>query len=114
MVARPYLNTPVVGPFFEKVEEVTVAAPSHPLYGKSFRVAYCPKAGQKYIAVFFDKDILLHIPRTAIYPPEASMIPTKLTREAIEELVEQAEEYEVCKFDLPDSGKNFKTEKGNK
>ena len=110
---KPYLDTPFKDSLTD-TEKVIVADPTHPLYGKSFQMAFCSSEQAKHIFVFFYDSVLLRLPKTAIHPPKTSMTPTKLNLEAIKELVEQAMVCGICESNQPNSGVFSRANKKNK
>src|SRR5262249_12479522 len=97
------LETPVENSRGDLDEVVTVQDPTHPLYGRSFRVASRPaarpgKTASAYVTVFYERgDVLLRIPPDAL---ELSKIgqatQTKITAAAAQELVSTARPYAPC------------------
>jgi hypothetical protein len=82
---------------------VTVQDPSHPLYGRTFRVAFRspdggPARGAKYLVVLYGRsEIPLRIPVEAVTAPKIGHQPaTKLTSAAVEDLVSVARSCGAC------------------
>lgn len=104
------LNTPVNNPPLDDPTEVEVTDPTHPLFGRHFALLSTrprsPRVG--YLFVTYRDDMVLRIPRAATnlaspaLPPES---PSKLTSQALTELISLAEQCEVlCPVTQPNSG----------
>jgi hypothetical protein len=89
----PQLNTPLHDSLDDPVEEVTVHDPTHPLYGQRFRVAARPTrpdAQGTSLLVFLRDTVQLRLPLSATLPVPMGHTPTKLSLEAVTELVATA------------------------
>ena len=85
-------------PRHSEVTEIEVTDPKHPLFGRRFvlRSANEPRYGKHYVLVVYRDSMLLRIPIDATNLAAARLMPcTKLTRDAITELVTLAEQDEV-------------------
>lgn len=107
---NPQLNTPFNNPPKEAVTEIEVTDPMHPLFGRRFPVLSVGSArsGAGYVLVTYHEHITLRIPRAAtnLAPPRPGP-QTKLTLEALTELISLAEQCEVlCPLIRPTSGAN--------
>lgn len=83
-------------------DEVRVEDPTHPLYGKRFRVHSIERGiggpRRRHALVWYEDETLLRIPLDALTPShQAADARTKLTAESIGELVDRA-----CSFGLID------------
>jgi hypothetical protein len=94
----PTLSTP------GKDEKVIVIDPSHPLFGREFPISYLtrhPTDGRRHVLAEFKDGLVLRIPVASTnfgyFKPD--MIVTKLTLEAIEELLRAAQECEALYVD---------------
>jgi len=97
----PHLTTPFTNPL-EDVTEIEVTDPTHPLFGRRFPVhAIEPsQRGSTHILVTYQASMLLRIPLVAtnLSAPRPTR-PTKLTADAVAELVTLAEHCEaLCPF----------------
>ena len=105
------LNTPINNPLVEKVTEVEVTDPTHPLFGRRFPVlsiSSAPNAvGCAYVT--YRDYMTLRIPRDATnLAPARSTLETKLTIAAVEQLVSVARECKVlCQENQKMSGANY-------
>lgn len=84
-----YLDTPVRPPCHPTDEWVTIQDPMHPLYGRTFRVAWRPSAGKgRFVMVFYGEEERLRIPSEALKPPNFGQVTgTKLSCASVTELV---------------------------
>lgn len=87
-----------------KDDKVIVVDPSHPLFGREFPISYLtrhPTDGRRYVLAEFKDGLALRIPVASTnfgyFKPD--MIVTKLTLEAIEELLRAAHECEALYVD---------------
>jgi hypothetical protein len=92
----------------ESVTELTVTDPTHPLFGRRFPVRSMgvPEHGAIYVSVVYRDTMTLRIPLAAtnLTAPQPGS-PTKLTLDAVLELVTLAEQCEaVCPSDPAMSG----------
>lgn len=87
--SRPtaHLNTPPTQSADVSTEEIVIRNPSHPLFGRRFRVHHRSHRPIKdpSVVVFYTQEILLRIPTSALTEPQEP--PTKLTLESMAELV---------------------------
>lgn len=96
---KPQLNTPFKNPAQEKLTEIEVTDPKHPLFGRRFAlqpISSRPRVSAEHVFVSYGKFMVLRIPMTATnlaLPRPTSA--TKLTLEAITELISLAEQSEV-------------------
>lgn len=83
----PHLNTTPTESADVGIEEVVIHNPTHPLFGRRFRVHHRVHrpAKEPAVVVFFTEEILLRIPVSALTEPLEP--PTKLTLESMAELV---------------------------
>src|SRR6267143_1914584 len=90
------LTTPVDNSLADAPEVVTVHDPTHPLYGKRFLVASRPTrpdAQGLHLLVFLRDTVQLRLPLSVTLPVATEQAVTKLTPEAVAELVATAQ---VC------------------
>jgi len=95
------VNTPLNNPLLEPASEVEVIDPTHPLFGRRFpllSVSSRPNA-TGYVYVSYREYMILRIPKDATnLAPVLSTLQTKLTADAVEQLISVAEECKVlCK-----------------
>ena len=95
------VNTPLNNPLVEPATEVEVTDSTHPLFGRRFpllSVSSRPNA-TGYVYVAYREYITLRIPKDATnLAPVRSTLRTKLTADAVEQLISVAEECKVlCK-----------------
>ncbi len=88
--------------------EIEVTDPRHPLFGRRFPVRSigAPERGATYLFVAYREHMTLRIPLTStnLIAPR-SAIPTKVTFEAVTDLLTLAEHCEaLCPHDQPMSG----------
>jgi hypothetical protein len=93
------LNIPFKKPVEEKLTEIEVTDPTHPLFGRRFSlqpISSRPRVSAEHVFVSFDEFMTLRIPiaATNLAPPRPTSA-TKLTLEAITELISLAEQSEV-------------------
>ena len=97
----PHLDTLGSYPGAGATAEVTVTDPGHPLYGRCFVLvsgAAVP-AAQRHVHVAYHGDATLRLPvvATSLHPQPCGLAGTKLTLEAVRELLRLAAEGEhVC------------------
>jgi hypothetical protein len=102
------LNTPFKNP----IEEIEVTEPTHPLYGRVFRlntVLSQMSPGTRHVLVSYRGHMNLQIPIEATNLVSSQLtVPSKLTRSALQELISLAEECEVllCPSTPTTSGDN--------
>jgi hypothetical protein len=87
-----------------KDEKITVVDPSHPLFGREFPVSYLtrhPTDGRRYVLAEFKNGLVLRIPvaSTNLGYFKRDRVVTKLTLEAVEELLRVAYECEALHVD---------------
>jgi hypothetical protein len=88
------LNTPVDNSLDDNPEVVTVHDPTHPLYGRRFLVASRPTrpdARSTHLLVFLRDTVQLRLPLRVTLPASTEQTVTKLTPEAVAELVATAQ-----------------------
>ena len=88
------LNTPVDNSLDDTLEVVTVHDPTHPLYGKRFLVASRPTrpdAQGTHFLVFLRDTVQLRLPLRVTLPVATEQAVTKLTPDAVAELVAAAQ-----------------------
>ena len=90
-----HLNTPVNNPPIDDLTEVEVTDPGHPLFGRRFvLLSTRPRAhSMGYLFVAYRDTMVLRIPQTAtdlVAPPPESAPLSKLTSQAITELMSRA------------------------
>jgi len=97
--SKPQLNTPFKNPVQEKLTEIEVTDPTHPLFGRRFAlqpISSRPRLSAEHVFVSYGEFMVLRIPIAATnlaLPRPASA--TKLTLAAITELISLAEQSEV-------------------
>ena len=105
---RPQLDTPFNYPQAEILTEIEVTDPTHPLYGRRFALSsISPRPqGSEYVLVSYHDYIVLRIPVLATNLVSLRpTTPTKLTLQAITELISVAEQCEVlCQSNPSKSG----------
>jgi hypothetical protein len=71
----------------DAADEVEITNPTHPLFGRRFRVykRFCRPGKEPTVQVFFTDEILLRIPTSALRVPNEPL--TKLTMESVDDLV---------------------------
>ena len=94
------------------VTEIEVTDPTHPLFGRRFSVRQIgdTQRGASHVFVAYREHMTLRIPlqATTLMATQPAT-PTKLTLDAVRELVTLAEqEYNPCQHDLPTSGANWR------
>jgi len=97
-MSTPQLNTPFNNPREEEVTEIKVTDPSHPLFGRRFSLLSLssPQQGDGHVIVAYREQITLRIPIWATnLVPLRPTSQTKLTLEAVSELITLAEQCEV-------------------
>src|SRR5207253_3539290 len=105
-----HLNTPINNPPIDDLTEVEVTDPGHPLFGRRFVLLSTRPRSHSigYIFVAYRDTMVLRIPQTAtdlVAPPPESAPLSKLTSQAITELMSLAEQCEVlCPATQPRSG----------
>src|SRR6266566_2013969 len=88
-----HLNTPVDNSLNDPLEIVTVHDPTHPLYGKRFLVASRPTrpdAQGTHLLVFLRDTVQLRLPLRVTLPVSTEQTVTKLTPDAVAELIATA------------------------
>ena len=88
------LNTPVANSLNDDLEIVTVYDPTHPLYGRRFLVASRPSrpdAQGTHLLVFLRDTVQLRLPLSATLPMATEQVVTKLTPEAVADLIATAQ-----------------------
>jgi hypothetical protein len=102
------LNTPFDNPASPALPEIEITDPTHPLFGQRFPLVsrISSLRGPDYLLVAYRPSMLLRIPRAATsLNPSLPVSRTKLTAQAIQELVTLATQYEVlCPSSPPPSG----------
>lgn len=93
------LDTPLKNPPPEKLTEIEVIDPTHPLFGRRFPALSIssPQQGEAHIFVMYRDYMVLRIPHAAtnLAPYRPTPPRTKLTQEAITELIALAEQCEA-------------------
>ena len=103
------LNAPFQNPRNESIQEIEVTDPTHPLFGRRFPLlsVFAPLHSPGHVLVAYRDQLVLSIPllATNVAPPRPTL-PTKLTSQAVTELLSLAEQYGVlsCPTDLTTSG----------
>jgi hypothetical protein len=95
---NPQLNTPFNNPLSANPTEIEVTDPRHPLFGRHFPVLSIsrPPQGEGHVIVAYQDHITLRIPVAATNLVSVQpRLATKLTVEAVTELISLAEQYEV-------------------
>ena len=107
-LTNPQLNTPFHYPDGERAKTVEVTDPTHPLFGRTFRVVtYSTLGDAQYVLVVYREQMLLRIPLSATtLRPAQRRVSTKLTLAAVQELLSVAEEV-VCPLSPETSGKTY-------
>ena len=102
------VDTPTKNPGGALDEVVTVQDPTHPLFGRTFRVAAWPTArpgrtASASVTVFLERgDIQLHISVEALAPRKTGHSQgTKITSETVGELLSTARSFGVCPPSTP-------------
>ena len=88
------LNTPVDNSLNDDLEIVTVYDPTHPLYGRRFLIASRPSrpdAQGTHLLVFLRDTVQLRLPLSATLPMATEQVATKLTPEAVADLIATAQ-----------------------
>ena len=92
---------------------MTVEDPTHPLYGRRFRVASRatrPGSRASYVLVFYRDELLLQIASSALLPPADGRFPrTKITPDAVAELIATARDCGTCPSTHDTSGRRCPT-----
>jgi len=92
------LNTPFNNPLLEQATEVEVTDSTHPLFGRRFPLLSIssPPNATGYVYVAYREYITLRIPKDVTnLAPVRSTQQTKLTVDAVEQLISVAQECEV-------------------
>src|SRR5216683_2704800 len=87
------LNTPVDNSLADAPEVVTVHDPTHPLYGRRFLVASRPTrpdAQGTHLLVFLRETVQLRLPLRVTLPVSTAQTVTKLTLDAVADLIATA------------------------
>jgi hypothetical protein len=96
--SRPQLDTPFENPQKETLTEIEVTDPTHPLFGRQFplRAVNSFQHGAEYVFVAYREDMTLRIPllSTNLASPRPTTA-TKLTVQAVTDLISLAEQCEV-------------------
>jgi hypothetical protein len=113
------LNTPFKTPDSEDVAFVEVTDPTHPLFGRRFRVVSIstPLNSPNLVFVHYQEKVVLRIPVSAtdLAPSPRTLIRTKLTSQAISEFISLAKQCEVlCQPNHPTSGDDCLPNSNNK
>jgi hypothetical protein len=104
-----YLNTPFKNPLNEPAQEIAVTDPTHPLFGRRFPLlsVFAPLHAPGHVLVAYREQLVLSIPlpATSLFSPRPALA-TKLTSQALTELLSLAEQCEVllCPTDPKTSG----------
>jgi hypothetical protein len=80
------------------LRQIKVVDPTHPLFGRSFPLRHhLPPCGQSHVVVVYDpKGVYLRLPVTATdLDPSWPATQTKLTAQAVAELITLAEQYHL-------------------
>ena len=96
------LNTPVDNSLNDDLEIVTVYDPTHPLYGRRFLVASRPTrpdAQGLHLLVFLRDTVQLRLPLSVTLPVAPEQVGTKLTPDAVAELVATAQAWGLWQSD---------------
>jgi len=91
----------------DALEVVTVYDPTHPLYGRRFRVASRPTrpdAQGTHLLVFLRDTIQLRLPLRVTLPVSTEQTVTKLTPTAVAELIATAQACGIWQSDPPPCG----------
>jgi hypothetical protein len=97
-LATPQLNTPLDNPAPQELIEIEITEPTHPLFGRRFPLVsrISSLRGPEHILVAYRSSMLLRIPLAATsLSPSLPVSRTKLTAQAIQELVTLATQCEV-------------------
>ena len=101
------LTTPVDNSLDDPLEIVTVHDPTHPLYGKRFLVASRPTrpdAQGTHLLVFLRDTVQLRLPLRVTLPTSTEQAVTKLTPDAVAELVATAQAWGLWQSDPQSCG----------
>jgi hypothetical protein len=101
------LTTPVDNSLDDTLEIVTVHDPTHPLYGKRFLVAsrpIRPDAQGTHLLVFLRDTVQLRLPLRVTLPTSTEQAVTKLTPDAVAELVATAQAWGLWQSDPQSCG----------
>src|SRR5512132_370401 len=101
------LTTPVDNSLDDTLEVVTVHDPTHPLYGKRFLVASRPTrpdAQGLHLLVFLRDTVQLRLPLSVTLPVATEQAVTKLTPDAVAELVATAQAWGLWQSDPQSCG----------
>jgi len=101
------LTTPVDNSLDDTLEIVTVHDPTHPLYGKRFLVASRPTrpdAQGLHLLVFLRDTVQLRLPLSVTLPVTPEQAGTKLTPDAVAELVATAQVWGLWQSDPQSCG----------
>ena len=106
-VSKPrseHLDPPPTHAADVEIDEVDICNPTHPLFGRRFRVhRRCNRPGSKhYVQVFYTEEILLRIPVSALTEPLEP--PTKLSLASVADLVSTFRVATACPQPKPLSG----------
>jgi len=109
---KSQLNTPLKNPEQEDLTEIEITDPTHPLFGHRFSlqpISTRPRVSAEHVFVSYGEFMVLRIPiaatNLAVSRPTSA---TKLTLEAITELISLAEQWEVlCLSKQVTSGSDF-------
>src|SRR4030095_10348352 len=88
------LNTPVDNSLDDDLEIVTVYDPTHPLYGRRFLIASRPSrpaAQSAHLLFFYRNRAHPPLPLSATLPMATEQVVTKLTPEAVADLIATAQ-----------------------
>jgi len=101
------LTTPVDNSLDDTLEIVTVHDLTHPLYGKRFLVASRPTrpdAQGMHLLVFLRDTVQLRLPLRVTFPTSTEQAGTKLTPDAVAELVAMAQAWGLWQSDPQSCG----------
>ena len=101
------LTTPVDNSLDDTLEIVTVHDPTHPLYGKRFLVASRPTrpdAQGLHLLVFLRDTVQLRLPLRVTLPVSTEQTRSKLTPDAVAELLATAQACGLWQSDLQPCG----------
>jgi hypothetical protein len=112
------LNADSDNPDPEEITTIEVTDARHPLFGRRFAVLSISTSpgSLHHVYVSYREQIILRIPITATnLAPPTFQLPTKLTSQALEDLISQAQQCEVlCPHDQKKSGEISPPRSNNK
>ena len=102
---RQFVNAPVHNPVPQPPEEIEVTDPAHPLCGRRFRVlsiSHQPHSPGFVLVAYRDSiQLRIPVPATSLWARHVSSSRTKLTKEAIHDLLALVKEDQACRSPRP-------------